>query len=1330
MMSERFSLLYRFYDDATNSWVDLTPQVDSRQTSITQNLCTNNFTSAKDEAVFVMPETNLFEYDGVTPTPKKKLIDKLLGGGDILVQINAPGPVDVLWNSEDVLWDGEHVQWGGSVRYFTGYIDRSSIELRSFPLPPRLEIRLQDVSVLRLDNKVEYHILLQNKKISEIVGILLTYAGYSYGSLSLDVSDDETIEAFAIDKDDADSYRSYIDTLLFEAGGYVLDFDENGIANVVKLQWDGSGAAVRTIDNPMNADGVSMKSAYLKEDGVKVKWSSLAWTEDNFPVWISNIQQEVEDGTWKGEEIEQLHYWPKDGDVSPSFMEYMADLLDRPYMTRASRVQNQDIEIIMAKDFSTVITAYRGGRPFHDTNFERPIPTSPVDFTDPDTYNLSSNPTYYAKKAWHLLRVPQWSVVPDVRDGIDNPLLEGWYTKSGDVYTKSTDIAAIPGRTYYMGADYDAVTPDPDDIPYVMGWYEKNAGVYSLTTDDHVVTGKTYYEATGGEVQLVFFSIKGKVLYRNKVNTVNMEGSKQPKEYESTYIYNQAHAERFAQFWWHFLQTSRCTFSWSEPNRRNALNDVVAVGVKGNGSTQKALIAGKTSKWINDRVEIISYTAVGIDSYTPADLVPISVVPSSTKPQVQPITGAKTATFATTPSYTLAQWQEFVGVLSTWEITNPSEFSVGDVAVINGTISDMDGLPISLYLTVTAVDDDSTLTGTGVKIEYVPVTQIWDFDLNTLIYSINKRDVQNFTHIVAKSKVKGYPSASLEWEARDASGTTITTGSGSAFDFYIPLNASYVSPISVILSEANGMVAPLVKTLEAMDETEYDHDFAVWEPTDDGTYIYLLPDHFTVNGVDYDVIKGDYFVSKVTFAPYSSGTAVVSPTGDPSAQGWYERKGSGTSAKPYYWLKTSDASVATGKTYGTVGSGLTKYEAGFAYIYTGSAWNGFDITDEANARKAANLLNDLVTGNVQIPESSSNFSMWTWAKNFAAQYAIINNLFSQAITILSGGNIKSENYAEGREGAVCEITDSEFGDRGITASVNESTFISMVGSGSYGVYKFVCIASSAYGGNWQLYKDNVAQRTVSYSSMAEDYGVSASYDFPEISSFVDDLIEVTYKYQTIPGKGFYLGADGIFVCNNATANALTIKGGSTFQGSFDCAAIKTSISNPTVSNSATASTINSNQAQNLRSAILALGTYTDNTKYPCRIQNVSSSIAYLSLKYSVEGGGFGVTIYTWAVTFYDSSFNPVDITSILSCTRTTTPSSAREYSYGIYRRSGGGADNYCYANSSFTVEFIVGGNTLTLDIPSSGSGLTSGQLFFGPVTTVGGVQCCPIYMKS
>ena len=107
----------------------------------------------------------------------------------------------------------------------------------------------------------------------------------------------------------------------------------------------------------------------------------------------------------------------------------------------------------------------------------------------------------------------------------------------------------------------------------------------------------------------------------------------------------------------------------------------------------------------------------------------------------------------------------------------------------------------------------------------------------------------------------------------------------------------------------------ITKVIKINNETEYDHDFGAWEPTDDGTHIFVLPDHFTVGGIDYDIIDGDFFVAAKTFAVYSEGSAVTpSGTENPANLGWYERKGSGTNAKPYYWLLSTDTSVDSGKT--------------------------------------------------------------------------------------------------------------------------------------------------------------------------------------------------------------------------------------------------------------------------------------------------------------------------------------------------------------------------------------------------------------------------------
>lgn len=177
-MGERFSLVYRYSKDNGVTWTDISDAVDSRETKITQSLCTNNFTSAKDSATFTLPATDL--------PVKSQLVQDLLGTDDLLFEIYIPSPVQVRWGSKDVEWDGDNVMWRSRSIGFTGYIDRSSVDLKSYPLPTSLTITAYDVSFLKLDEKVDQHVLLENKTVTQIVHALLGMAGYSYDMSQID----------------------------------------------------------------------------------------------------------------------------------------------------------------------------------------------------------------------------------------------------------------------------------------------------------------------------------------------------------------------------------------------------------------------------------------------------------------------------------------------------------------------------------------------------------------------------------------------------------------------------------------------------------------------------------------------------------------------------------------------------------------------------------------------------------------------------------------------------------------------------------------------------------------------------------------------------------------------------------------------------------------------------------------------------------------------------------------------------------------------------------------------------------------------------------------
>lgn len=874
-MGNRFDILYRFSTDNGATWTDLTPQVDSLQTSITQNLCLNTFLSAKDEATFVMPETPLFEADGVTPTPKKLLIDAIFGNDPILVHINERKPSKkVMWDDNNVLWKGRHVVWSWSTRRFTGYVDRSSISLRSYPLPPNLTVRLQDVSVLHLDDKVDRDVCLEDDpdgtrlRISTIVSALLGYAGYTnIGSLALEAGDDQIIEAFVIDKDKAKTYRNYIDTLLFEAGGYVLDFNEYGQANIVHLQWDGSVAADRILDNPMNNDGVTMRTAYLVNDGASVKWSTLAWAE-NERIWQSNISQKIEDGVMIGDIVHDQGYWPNNGDVSPVYFQYDAKLLDIPYLHKDTRWENEDLSIIMAKNTHFGVDTLKGTTPVPISDWSKHDPnTWPAGDTWHDKYGLNSNPQYWPTKMWIQLQ-----------------------NTSGEDYNVS--------------------------LAYIYG----------------------------------------DVLYRNRINTIKTAASKNPKEYVSEYIYDKDHAERFLQFYWHFLQTSRYQFNWSEPNVFDALNSVISVGIKGNGTTQKALVVGKTSKWLNAATEIVSFASVAIDAYVPEALIPTVIAPSSSQAPVPSTKNAITATFSTVPSFTLAEWETFSTSYQSWTITNDSAFTVGDIARINGVISDMDDTPVSLFMDVTAVDTTNhTISGSGIRIEYNYVNEVWDFDMEATSAVRNDRlvwdplDSNSYTDIHLTSLKSGI--SKLEyWECTGTKsaddqiwltqfvgpGTKATTGDTPVIRIY---KQESLSEITVTMKSSDNVYS-VTKKITIINETVYDYDFGLWEPNGG----FELPDHFTVGGIDYDIINGDFFVAKTTF---------------------------------------------------TTTGGQT-YTEGIPYMYSSFSWNNPMMASVENSdRMLRALANILGSGTVQ----PSAGALYGWFANLVAMNAIIDNLTAKNLNV-------------------------------------------------------------------------------------------------------------------------------------------------------------------------------------------------------------------------------------------------------------------------------------------------------------------------------------------
>lgn len=86
----------------------------------------------------------------------------------------------------------------------------------------------------------------------------------------------------------------------------------------------------------------------------------------------------------------------------------------------------------------------------------------------------------------------------------DSPQTKGWYEKSGDEYSASSDTVASKDKTYYSRSGsspnyvYTAVgTVIYGDNPKALGLYERSGSspnyAYTLSTDTQAAAAKTYY---------------------------------------------------------------------------------------------------------------------------------------------------------------------------------------------------------------------------------------------------------------------------------------------------------------------------------------------------------------------------------------------------------------------------------------------------------------------------------------------------------------------------------------------------------------------------------------------------------------------------------------------------------------------------------------------------------------------------------------------------------------------------------------------------------------------------------------------------------------------
>lgn len=369
-------LKYEMKQD-NGEWLDVSPLVDSRNTSIERNICTTEFKSAIDSASFTLKAPPLFL--GI----RSKVVDMIMSA---LSTIDSHIYVKISHADKNEL--------------FVGVLSLDDISLTTKRLPENLSISCRDLSTVSLDEVPSRFIVLENKKVSEIIRILVAEAGYLIGSINIEEKDDVVLRAFVASPEESETYRDYIDTLLFEMGGYVLDCDNTGLMNVIRIPFNIDTSDARKIDNYMVDKGVESSTTTLEYDGIRLQWSTLSETakEDPQVVYTDNIKRNVEsDGTYTGFIIEPQAFWPEDGNMTASYQEYKAEFLDREYNTHQTKNHNRDLSLLLVQNVRASINAW-------DENGHQLDPSVAFDYPIVPELEMPSNPTFYPTKAWYLLR--------------------------------------------------------------------------------------------------------------------------------------------------------------------------------------------------------------------------------------------------------------------------------------------------------------------------------------------------------------------------------------------------------------------------------------------------------------------------------------------------------------------------------------------------------------------------------------------------------------------------------------------------------------------------------------------------------------------------------------------------------------------------------------------------------------------------------------------------------------------------------------------------------------------------------------------------------------
>ena len=952
----RHFITFKGIDNGNDVKLDVSAICNSQNTEMKDPRCTTAFKSAAGTAAFTIgwtPDKVADPYDGTLidrDNLYKTCIDAMLAS----IETKAEMQVRLLDDTRsDVL--------------FRGYIDPSDISLARTKLPKEIKVSCKDHTT-DLDKKIGLNIIREGVPVNELVEELLELCygtgGHIYvgtGNIGLgtgqpgnaalvgvkrvvsSLPSSVVVDRFVITADESTTYRQAIDRLLHEKGvGYVLHYVHisNKFEIVPCIPAEVDDSQIRTVNFMADAQLVTRTGIY-GHDGVIVKWPTIEERKDD-NVYSEDIDLKY-DGISEtiGEIVQNGSYFPKDGDITETRQQFRRS--DRAYVTGESRKQNNDIDLLYAKDAGFGVIAV----PVKMTSRGTVANLDALEaLTDPklgDYAQVTSLSEYrgYNGSDWEYMDAPS------LTDGKGN-----FYKNKGSVASKSALPVSPSAGDFYLC----------EDTGYSWCWvdseWQRKISLFCFpvlsTPDVNMTDGNPAFyprsmwalgrNRSGGMVNLQAASVTATSVARTKINkTTHPAIIKDPDEYEAVYVTEKTEAEAFALFLYnsHRIACTTCTwYEWDgQKTPRSRLGERVRVEYM-TGSTAVFCVIQIDNLAITRKNRKFKITALLVSGFETS------------------FSGRHESAVAPTVVNKRQAVSQIVSYANSDSGTTAPDTGWSDTrTIIKGK-----------YLwtrTVTNFSDATSETTYTVVYNAVDGTtpELWDMKLSQTSAPRNDRDKTSITDITITPLISGHTVSQVKFICNGSKayfGTTPGTkewqGSPQPVTLHIPYSETY-EEISITMQDmtSESTLADVTDVVKIINETVYDYDFGLWVSS-------VLPQYVDAPDNTLEVEDGDFFV-----------------VGHP----------------------------------GFTGDDGQSYKEGVPYVYdhtkTNPWHNPITVSTTKDVKRLLSCLGNVMGSDTVQP---SEAAIYGWFGTLMTKTGIIESLFSQAITILSGGYIKGgDRYA-------------------------------------------------------------------------------------------------------------------------------------------------------------------------------------------------------------------------------------------------------------------------------------------------------------------------------